>query len=307
MDNPVVTVIIPTLDAERLLPRLLAALEGQSLAVSELLVVDSSSTDGTVEVAKSAGARILTVRREEFDHGGTRSLAGRQARGGILVYLTQDAVPCDAYSLERLVAPLVAHDDVGAAYGRQHPAPGASPFGRHLRLFNYPAESRILGIADKATYRIKTAFLSNSFAAYRRKALDDIGWFRERLILGEDMYAGAKMLMKGYRLAYAADAGVVHSHSYTALQELRRYFDIGVFHRSERWILDEFGNAEGEGARYVQSELRELAKEGKLHLLPHFLVRNGMKYLGYRLGRHYEALPPALRRSLSMHPGWWGD
>ena len=77
------------------------------------------------------------------------------------------------------------------------------------------------------------------------------GWFAEHLISTEDTYAGARMLLAGYTLAYVSDAMVYHSHNYTVFQEFKRYFDIGVFHKKERWILEAFGNAEGTGLRHL--------------------------------------------------------
>src|SRR5206468_3109343 len=102
------------------------------------------------------------------------------------------------------------------------------------------------------------AFCSNSFAAYRRTALEDVGWFQEKLLLGEDLHISARMLMKGYRLSYVADAIVYHSHNYTAIQEFKRYFDLGVFFERERWLLTEFGRPDGDGIRSVKCEVNFL-------------------------------------------------
>jgi rhamnosyltransferase len=152
---------------------------------------------------------------------------------------------------------------------------------------------------------MKTVFLSDSFAAYRREALEKAGWIKDGLISSEDSYAGAKILLAGYDLAYVAEAAVYHSHSYTPLEEFRRYFDIGVFYNRERWILDTFGRVEGEGSRYIRSELRYLKAHHAYFRLPEFILRNGMKYLGFKLGRNYQYIPHSLIPRISMHPGWW--
>ncbi len=81
--NTSVTVIIPTLNAGQGLRRLLGAIAGQTVA-HELLVIDSSSSDDTVAIAKSFGAKTIVIRQEDFDHGGTRSLAVEHARGEFL-------------------------------------------------------------------------------------------------------------------------------------------------------------------------------------------------------------------------------
>ena len=300
---PTVSVVIPTLNAQRQLRPLLALLRRQTLH-PEIVIADSMSEDESAAIAEEGGCLLLTVPRETFDHGGTRTMAAKRSHGEIILFLTQDALPCDGESVARLIK---AFEDpaVGAAYGRQLPHPGETPFGAHLRLFNYGELPYVRSYEDRKRYGIKSAFLSNSFAAYRRSALEEIGWFTERLILGEDMVAGAKLLKAGYRLAYVPEAEVYHSHSYTVWQEFKRYFDIGVFHACEPWLLEEFGKPEGEGVRFVRSELGYLTAERRYGLIPAALLRNGMKLLGYKGGRHFRALPRWLILRLSMHPRWW--
>ncbi len=86
--------------------------------------------------------QIVIIPKEEFDHGGTRTLAGKtRSAGDILVYLTQDALPCDDRAIETLIQPLLADKICGVAFGRQTPYQDATPFAQHLRLFNYPPQS----------------------------------------------------------------------------------------------------------------------------------------------------------------------
>lgn len=297
------SIIIPTLNAEKQLPGLLRALKSQTV-LSEIIVVDSSFSDDTAKIAESHGLKMMTVNKEDFDHGGTRNLGGKIAKGDILIYLTQDALPLNEYSIENLVK-LFKDEKVGAAFGRQLPYPEATLFGKHLRAFNYPGTSHVRSLMDKKKYGIKTPFISNSFAAYRKQALEEVGSFKENLIYGEDTYAGAKLLMAGYKIAYVSDAVVYHSHNYTVFQEFKRYFDLGVFHKREKWILDEFGRAEGEGKRYVKSEMLFLFKNRKYHLLPELFIRNGLKFAGYNLGKNYEKIPKGIIKRISMHRYWW--
>ena len=113
-------------------------------------------------------------------------------------------------------------------------------------------------MADAAELGIKAAFMSNSFAAYRREALMAVGGFPKHVIFAEDMYVAAKMLMAGWKVVYEGSACCRHSHNYTIIEEFRRYFDMGVFHAREPWIRENFGGAGGEGLRYVKSELKYL-------------------------------------------------
>jgi len=298
----VVSVVIPTFNAERYLDAQLRALQAQSIRDLDILVIDSSSSDGTLNIAKRHAIQTATIPKGDFDHGGTRTLAGKtRSMGDILVYLTQDALPCDEKGIETLIRPLLADQQCGAAFGRQIPYQNATPFAQHLRLFNYPPQSYIRTFADRTALGIRAAFCSNSFAAYRRDALEAVGWFAENLILAEDMHTCARMLMKGYNLRYVAEAVVCHSHNYTLAQEFKRYFDLGVFFEKQRWLLDEFGRPEGEGIRFVRSELSYLTSKGLLHLLPISLMRAGAKLIGYRLGHYYTHLPRAVLKRVSMH------
>ena len=299
-----ISIIIPTYNAQNYLLTLLEKIKNQSLKEYELIIIDSSSKDKTVEIAKEFTDNVIVIPQNEFDHGGTRTKAAKIARGDILIFLTQDALPYNEFTLENIIKVFV-NEKIGAAYGRQISYKNTNLFGKHLRKFNYPETSYIRNINDISKYGIKTAFLSNSFAAYRKSALEKIGYFKSNLILGEDIYAGAKLILAGYHLAYVSEAKVYHSHNYTIWQEFKRYFDIGVFHKCESWILQSFGKAEGEGLKYIKSELKYLLSNGAWYLLPEWFIRNGMKYLGYKIGQNYEKFPMWMIKKFSMHYRWW--
>lgn len=268
-------------------------------------MVDSSSDDATVIEATAAGARVMTIARSDFDHAGTRTLAAQSAAGQVLMFLTHDALPANGDAIANLVAALERDPQVGAAYGRQLSWPHTPPFAAHLRAFNYPSQGRTVTMDDRRTLGLRAAFLSDSFCAYRAEALARAGWFGHGLILGEDMVAGARLLKLGYRLCYEPGAEVYHAHAYTVAQEFRRYFDIGVMHADQRWLIDEFGRAEGEGLRYVRSEVAYLANRGLLYKVPEGMLRNVMKYMGYAIGQRYRLLPASMRRRLGMNQRWW--
>jgi rhamnosyltransferase len=193
---------------------------------------------------------------------------------------------------------------VGAAFGRQLPRPEAGPIEAHARRFNYPPESRIKTADDIPRLGLKTAFISNSFAAYRRSALEAVGGFPSRCIVSEDTYVAARMLIAGWKIAYCAEAQVYHSHGYTYRQDFQRYFDIGVFHAREPWVRNSFGGAEGEGWRYLHSELSYLAGTRPWQI-PSALVRTIIKYSGFRAGLFEKSFPLWLKRRMSMQKAFW--
>lgn len=297
-----VAICVPTLNAGKHWREWLACVSPLLPDVT-LLVVDSSSSDETAHEAEAVGATVQVIDRATFDHGATRNQALQWLDHDFVVFMTQDALLENPDSIATLIN---AFDDpsVGAAYGRQLPHKEATPIAAHARLFNYPARSYVVGSDDIASKGIKTAFLSNSFAAYRRKALIEAGGFPHNTILSEDMIAGARLLQQGWKIAYQSKACVYHSHNYNPLQEFRRYFDIGVLHHRERWLLKWLGRAEGEGARFVRSEIRYLMRHAPWHL-PEAGFRTVLKYLGYRLGGCEFYLPNAVKKRCSMHARYW--
>ena len=301
ISDQMVSILVPTYNAGPSFRALLDALSRQQLRLFEIIVVDSSSSDDTLSVAKSRGVQTHLIAKQAFDHGGTRNFMARLAKGDILVYLTQDALPVDDTSVPALVSGLLTDHRTAAAFGRQIPHANATAFAAHLRTFNYPAVSHTRAIQDCEQYGMKTFFCSNSFAAYKRKALESIGWFKEGLLMGEDMYVCAKMLLHGYHIAYAAEAVVYHSHNYSVPQEFKRYFDLGAFFSREPWILERYGNANSEGVRFVRSELSFLRNSGLTRFIPVSLLRNAAKWCGYQIGLLYPYLPSWLIRRVSMH------
>lgn len=307
MNKPVkVSILIPLYNAMPFLPELLTKLEQQQGIAPEYIFFDSMSTDGTREYLKEKGYHYADVAPSEFDHGGTRRQMALKAKTEYLIFLTQDALPENENSLRTLVDPLIENKKIAVSYGRQLPHKNTNAFAAHLRLFNYPEQSLLKTYNMRETLGIKTALSSDSFAAYRKSALQEVDYFQEGLILGEDMLSAARLLKKGHAVHYNADARCYHSHNYTIAQDLKRYFDTGVFHTNHPWLMTDFGSATGEGKKFVLSELKYLLKKGRVWLLPVWFLRNLAKYGGYKLGRKYKKFSPETRIRLSMHKKWWG-
>lgn len=296
--------IIPTLNAGAQFRTLLGQIAAQPLPLRKL-IVDSESTDSTVALAGEFGFETLTVPRETFNHGATRQFAlERILPVDVAIFLTQDVILRDESALTRLVEIFSADESVGLAYGRQLPRPDATFEARILREFNYPAAAQVRDLSSRKKLGLKAALVSNSFAAYRVSTLEAVGGFPAGVILCEDMYVAAKMLLAGYRVAYAAAAQVIHSHNYTAAQEFRRYFDIGVFHAREAWIRANFGSAEGAGRNFIRLKYGALLRNNPAEIFG-AICRDVSKFVGYRLGRAERYLPRFVKECCSMHKNFW--
>lgn len=306
IDRSQVGVVIPTCNVGKHWTGLSNGLRLQGIPANQVLIVDSSSDDGTRELAKAEGYQVFRIDRCDFNHGGTRQLAlGLVPWASVVVYLTQDAVLATPDSLDLLLS---AFEDgrVAAAYGRQLPRPGADPIESHARFFNYPPQSDVRDFESRHTLGIKAAFLSNSFSAYRVEKLQEVGGFPSEVIMAEDAIVAGKLLMAGWKTAYVAEAQVYHSHPFTIGEEFRRYFDIGVCHRRESWLREQFGKPGSEGGRYVRSEFSYLLRRSG-HLIPIALLRTITKALGYQLGLYGTWLGRKWSRRLSYHKSFWDE
>ncbi|HEX9198244.1 MAG TPA: glycosyltransferase family 2 protein [Acidobacteriaceae bacterium] len=304
VDRSQVAVVIPTCNARKHWASLSTGLSLQGLSPSQVLIVDSSSDDGTRELAVQEGYQVFRIDRRDFNHGGTRKRAlDLVPWASIVVYLTQDAVLATPDALDLLLS---AFEDrnIAAAYGRQLPRLAAGPIEAHARLFNYPPRSEVRDYQSRNTLGIKAAFLSNSFSAYRVSHLLEVGGFPTDVIIAEDSLVAGKLLMAGWKSAYVAEAQVYHSHAFTMADEFRRYFDIGVCHRREPWLREQFGKPAGEGRRFVVSEFAYLLHRSA-RLLSVALIRTVLKALGYQLGLHGARLGRQWSKRLSYHKSYW--
>ncbi len=300
---PSVGVVIVTHRArshlDRCLPPLLA-----SPTRPRVLVVNSSSDDGTIERARELGAETLVVARHTFNHGLTRERARRRLGTDIVVMMTPDAYPISRRFLETLVEP-VQTGAAAVSYARQVAAPDADPIARFGRAFNYPAESHRRTLADRPRFGSYTHFCSNACAAWSCAALDRIGGFRQTLV-SEETIATAELLEQGLTIAYVAEAVVSHTHPTRLVQSFRRQFDIGYTREAFRHLLLACERDEARGRRYVAGLLRTLAREQPA-LVPYALLDSAARLAGYRIGRLGARLPDALVRRLSGQDFYWAS
>ncbi len=278
-----VSVIIPTLNAERELPELLQMLAAQTVQADEIIVVDSESSDRTADIAKKAGARVLSVRRGDFDHGKTRDWALRESSGDSIVFLTQDAIPADKYFLENMLN-AISEDRIAVASGHQLPKEDASPIERLIREYNYPAVSCVWSEADVERRGIKAFFCSDACAVYNREIYLELGGFDYPLKTNEDMFFAAWAIRNGFRVAYTADARVYHSHNFTLKQQYHRNYIQGYEIERHRKMI---GNAsqEKEGIKLFRFVSSGLLRKGRILSFFRFGLDCCARLLGSRAGR----------------------
>ncbi|MDR2122239.1 MAG: glycosyltransferase [Flavobacteriaceae bacterium] len=298
-------IVVPTYNGGEVWRKAANSLKAQRADFDKILIIDSGSSDDTVQIAKEAGFDVVNIQSSEFNHGVTRNLGVHLINCDIVFFLTQDVIPEE--KAIKTLSQVFNDSTIAVAYGRQLPHDYANPLARHARLFNYKCDGYVYGIEDSSKHGIKTAFTSNSFAAYRIDYFKEVGEFPTNTIFGEDMFFTAKAILAGYKVAYIPDAIVRHSHNYSPVQEFRRYFDTGVFHCKESWLRKSFGGAESEGLRFVISEFSFLWKNKNLFWIPIALINNFFKILGYKLGVNYQKLPFVMVKCFSMHKKYWNQ
>ncbi len=301
-----ISVIIPVRNGGDALRRCLAAIEAQDVDREvEVVVVDSSSTDGSAQLARARGARVHTIALGEFNHGATRNLGAELARGEILVFTTQDAEAVGSRWLAELITPL-ADDRVAGVYGRQLPNDGAAPAERYFLDFLYGGSGRTQEAADSSELSMETTLFSNVSSAIPRRVWERFP-FVDDIIMSEDQEWACRVLLAGFRLVYEPGAAVRHSHAYTLRSAFKRFFDSGA--SAERAYLAG-ARPSGRALRrnavsYARGELAWLWRTRQRRSIPYAVLYEATKYCGLQLGARHRWLPVTLKARLSALPSYW--
>lgn len=299
--SPSFSVIVPVLDGAAFLPELLAGVAAQGRDV-DLIVVDSGSSDGSPDIARAAGARVLEIPQSDFGHGRTRNFAAEHATGDLLCFLTQDATPLPGW-LDAYEEAFALAEDVGAAFGPHRPRPDTSVMiARELtEFFNGFSPSGVpvvLGADDPM-------FLSNVNACYRRDCWSAVRF--DDVPYAEDQAFALALHAQGWRRAYHPGAAVLHAHDYSALGFMRRYFD------EYRGLRETSGHVERIGVRSTLRHTRAglaadrawMAEKGwPAPRVARASVRSAVHHASRKLaaaaGSHAHRLPAGVQSTLSL-------
>jgi glycosyltransferase involved in cell wall biosynthesis len=209
---PTVSVVIRAFNEGHHLGRLLAGLKQQAVQPDEIIVVDSGSTDSTVEIATAAGCRVVNIPKEEFSFGRSLNYGCEAATGELLLIVSAHVYPIHDSYLEHMIRPFSdAKTDI--VYGRQ--------VGDHRTKFS---ESRIMlkWFPEESIWDQGHPFSNNANACVRKSTWAKHGYDEELTGL-EDLDFANRVISQGGRVAYMAEAPVVHVHEETWATIQNRY------------------------------------------------------------------------------------
>lgn len=300
-----VDVIIPTYKPGKEFEKLIGRLQKQEYPIHKIIIINTRTDIFPDELDRSNyEIEITHIEPDQFDHGGTRNMGAGMSDADIVVYMTQDAIPVDEKLIGTFAKIFEENQDIGIAYGRQLPREECNIIERYTRRFNYPEKSLIKTKEDLPKLGIKTFFCSDVCAAYRRNYLLSAGGFEDPTIFNEDMIFAGKRIYAGDKVAYVAEAKVIHSHNYTGRQQFHRNFDLAVSQTQHPEVFEGVPS-EGEGIRMVKATAKYLVRNGYPWKVFMLVYQSGCKYIGYFLGKRYEKLPMWLILKCTSSRKYW--
>ena len=216
-DKPDVSILIRTKNEDKFIGKTLSVLFSQTYKNFEVLIVDSGSTDDTLEVAQKYPVRIHEIKPEEFTWGYALNYGFRKAKGEYVVCLSAHALPLSDRWLEILIADF-DDDSVAAVTSNILPCPDCNPFDRRGLFKKYNIEKQEL-------FEGPPFIFSNAASVIRKSVWEKIH-FDESLLAVEEEDWARKVRRINYKIMYEPEAKVYHSHNESLRQIYKRHYEL---------------------------------------------------------------------------------
>jgi len=250
----------------------------------DVVLVDSSSEDGTPDLARKFPILVHSIAREEFHHGRTRNLGASMTRGDYIVFLQGDAWPANETWLAELLAPFSKNPAVACVYGRQLPKDDCDPVNRFRMRWNYQTEVLEKNKAQEARLAHRLYFFSTANCSIRRGIWQEFR-FPEDIRIFEDTTFANRVIGAGHTIVYNPLACVRHSHNLNARQIMQRYLDVGYVQAKYGFSENQNQNYRSEGVEYLREGLKMVSREAGLLWAAKFLRHSAAGYVGLTWGR----------------------
>ena len=310
-----VTIILPAKNGAPYLDQLLAGVFGQQTRYAyDMVIVNSGSTDGSLEIMARYPVRVEHIAPQSFNHGETRNLGASFAHPAAryLVFLTQDAAPTPGW-LDALIDPLEADPQLAGTFSRHIPRADCHlPLARRMTTeweqcgTPQPIIKRITDPADFAQRKAFYCYFSNTSSALRRAVWAEYPF--RRVEFGEDADWSERVLLAGYSLMYQPASAVIHSHSYPLWEQFTQNVDHGkgikqvlgedsVVH----WTRERFWREWWAYTRldFVYAGLFPMRTRDRLTWIAYSAVWELATLAGNVVGVNYDRLPSRVTRLLS--------
>jgi glycosyltransferase involved in cell wall biosynthesis len=215
--KPDISIIIRTKNEERLIDRTLSAIFQQDIDLPfEVIVVDSGSTDHTLDIVRRHEVRLYEIDGRDFTYGSALNVGAGFAKGRYFINLSAHCIPIDNRWIANLLHDLRTDPGIAATYGRQVPIKGLNPLEERSLMTVFTTDS---------DGKIRSPF-SNSNGAVRKEVWEKFP-FDEKASFAED-FIWSQTLPKEYQIKYVPEAAVYHSHPLRLKYWAKRSYDNGL-------------------------------------------------------------------------------
>lgn len=263
----------------------------------EVLIVDSTSTDNTTTIARDFPVRVCQIPAPDFGHGKTRNLGASLANGAIVVFLTQDAIPCDRYWLREHLRRFTS-ERVAGVFGRQLAHSWSRPTDAFSYSRDYPARDAVINSENANQYSVIFSDVNSAI----RKSLLLMYPFPDDIIVSEDFYWASRVMSEGYNIAYSASAAVLHSHSYSLATIFRLNFDQGVGNAHSHIMSSPLCPRSFQ--RFNEKILYLMSINAK-RWIPYAILSDALRFIALWLGMHHRYLPVSVKAKIGKLHSYW--
>ena len=279
-----ISIICPLYNAEDYIEDLYLNIKKQKdVSIEEIKCILTESSDNTEGKLKDLKCNYKKISKQEFSHSLVREKAAFEAKGEIIVFITQDIKIVDEYWLYYLTKDII-DGKCEAAFSRQI-GYEEHKVERYTREINYPSEKRIVSKEDIDRLGLMTFFFSDASSAISKNIFIKLnGYDNKNLPTNEDMYFAYKLIMNGYRIEYAADSKIIHSHDLSFKETLKRYGDIGKFF-DENQYLKEYSAGE-RGFTVLKYIAKRSIEDKKPLIIVDAIINFGARFIGMKLTKN---------------------
>ncbi|MFX1311073.1 MAG: glycosyltransferase family 2 protein [Promethearchaeota archaeon] len=288
--TPLISIVIRTKNEEKGLPKLLQCIRNQIIDKNyEIIIVDSGSTDRTLEIAKKSKLKIIKIKSDTFSYGKALNIGIGNSLGDIVIFVSAHIMILSNSWLKNLIQPIL-DENIKCTYGKLIGNSNVNPFEELLWKSMYPEKDKTFSKLTQS----KSLKLSNSNAAYHKSIFKNLK-FNENIPYAEDRLMGFQLLKKKIKIKYVHSSKTYHTHQYKFKTNFLRSIKIGysidfinfkIFNvkKSVIRIFYEFlKNNIGELLNYVKILLIKKNKKFLLNLCPNLISKNSGRLIGEML------------------------